>query len=181
MTRTRIALVSATAAALALLTACDGYGSSSGDAPASPTADGGQGAATTGGSLAVAEVGGLGEVVTASDGRTLYRFDKDTANPPVSHCHGDCAAQWPPLLAGESMPPAAGIDPALLGTATREDGAEQVTLNGWPLYRYAKDSAAGDVKGHGVGGTWFAATPEGKKAASVLPKPSPGDGGGYGY
>jgi len=46
----------------------------------------------------------------------------------------------------------------------REDGGQQVTIAGWPAYRYAKDTKPGEVKGQGAGGKWFAFTPNGKKA-----------------
>ncbi|MGQ0838879.1 hypothetical protein [Actinokineospora sp.] len=114
--------------------------------------------------LAAAEIDGLGTVVTDQDGRTLYRFDKDKAKPPTSTCVAECATAWPPALAGDTEVAVRGVDDSLIGTVERADGARQLTLDGWPLYRFAKDQAAGQAKGQGVGGTWFAATPEGKKA-----------------
>jgi predicted lipoprotein with Yx(FWY)xxD motif len=38
-----------------------------------------------------------------------------------------------------------------------------VTLNGWPLYYYAGDSAAGDTNGQAVGGIWWVLDPAGEK------------------
>jgi hypothetical protein len=49
-----------------------------------------------------------------------------------------------------------------------------VTLNRWPLYRFAKDTTPGEAKGQGAGGTWFAATPDGGKAVETADS-------GYGY
>ena len=40
---------------------------------------------------------------------------------------------------------------------TRWDGTAQVSFNGVPLYRYAKDQHPGDVTGEGVGGAWSVA------------------------
>ena len=66
----------------------------------------------------------------------------------------------------------------------REDGSLQLTLDGWPLYRYAGDTAAGDTTGEGVGGVWFVARPDGTVATPGT-EPSAGasaeesDGGGY--
>src|SRR4051812_24461032 len=40
----------------------------------------------------------MGNVVTDQDGWVLYRFDKDTANPPSSNCVDKCAQVWPPAL-----------------------------------------------------------------------------------
>lgn len=171
--------ITTTAAGLALgaVAACGAQGAPvSGDAVANraqaaaepydaPANDNTQ-AATQTTKLAAANAGSLGQIVVDGEGRSVYRFDKDTAKPPKSNCAGDCAVNWPPLLTTD---PAAigveGIDKALLGSVDREDGTKQVTIAGWPAYRYAKDTAAGDVKGQGVGGTWFAFTPQGKKAS----------------
>ena len=57
-----------------------------------------------------------------------------------------------------------GVNRALLGTIKRADGTVQLTLHGWPLYRYAGDSAPGNVNGEGIGGVWFAVRPTGAKA-----------------
>ena len=52
-------------------------------------------------------------------------------------------------------------DPDLLGTTERDDGAMQVTYNGWPLYHFGGDQAPGDRNGHGVGDVWYVVSPEG--------------------
>ncbi|ARP68860.1 hypothetical protein LK07_02705 [Streptomyces pluripotens] len=136
----------------------DGSQSSSSPKPAAPA-----------GKLSVAANPDLGSVLTDSAGITLYRFDKDTANPPKSNCNGDCATTWPPVPADDATA-GAGIDKALLGEVTRADGSKQLTIGGWPAYRYAKDVNAGDVNGQGVGGKWFALAPNGKKASlNALP------------
>lgn len=109
----------------------------------------------------------LGTVVTM-DGFTVYRFDKDTANPSKSACAGDCAKSWPPLL-GDGTPKLSGVPAEEVGTVGRPDGTQQLTLNGWPLYRFAKDAAPGDTKGEGVGGTWRAVGVDGKPAAAAAP------------
>jgi predicted lipoprotein with Yx(FWY)xxD motif len=31
------------------------------------------------------------------------------------------------------------LDPSLIDTVTRQNGTQQVTLDGWPLYRYISD------------------------------------------
>ena len=108
----------------------------------------------------------LGEVVTSA-GASLYRFDKDTAKPAKSNCVGQCATTWPPVLASDGVPQLAGISPGAVGTAARPDGTRQVTLAGWPLYRYAGDTAPGELKGEGVGGVWHAVSPSGKPAVAV--------------
>jgi len=106
----------------------------------------------------------IGTVVT-SGGATLYRFDKDTPKPPKATCNGACAGTWPPLVSRDGAPRVNGVDAALVGTVTRDDGSAQVTLNGWPLYTFAKDGP-GETKGEGVGGTWHAIAPTGKPAVA---------------
>jgi predicted lipoprotein with Yx(FWY)xxD motif len=181
-------LVAAAAAVLALTTACgqeqgtqstgsqnvgaapaaDGYGSSSSDGYGADAKDeqGTAAEAETAGQLSVTENVKLGKVVTDSAGMTLYRFDKDTAEPPKSACDGDCAKAWPPVPA-DGATAAAGVDKSLLGEVTRTDGTKQLTIAGWPMYRYAKDTKAGDTNGQGVGGTWYASAPDGKKASAA--------------
>ncbi|MEU2877067.1 SCO0930 family lipoprotein [Streptomyces sp. NPDC007070] len=128
-------------------------------------ADGQQGsAAKSAGQLAVTDNAELGEVLTDSAGMTLYRFDQDTAEPPKSNCDGDCATAWPPVPADDATA-GAGVDKAMLGEVTRSDGSKQLTIGGWPAYRYAKDAKAGQVNGQGVGGKWYALAPNGKKAS----------------
>ncbi|MFI5713249.1 hypothetical protein [Kribbella sp. NPDC051620] len=126
--------------------------------------------------LATADVGDFGKVVVDGSGRTLYVFDKDTADPSKSNCDGDCAAMWPPVLAGSGTPQVDGVDASLVGTVARSDGSKQVTLAGLPLYQFAKDSKAGEAKGQAVGGIWWVVGPDGKK---ITTQASSGSGDGY--
>ncbi|MEJ8669828.1 hypothetical protein WKI71_19560 [Streptomyces sp. MS1.AVA.1] len=48
--------------------------------------------------LSASQAGDLNPVVVDGAGFTLYRFDKDTANPSRSNCSGECATTWPPVL-----------------------------------------------------------------------------------
>ncbi len=122
----------------------------------------------------------IGTYVADGAGRTLYRFDEDDNKPPKATCNGDCAKTWPPLLItspGKIFPK--GLDPKTLGYVERADNTCQVTINGWPVYYFAKDTEPGDIKGQGVGGTWFAVAPDGGK--TQLPEQSDtsdGTGGG---
>ncbi|MCW2915055.1 MAG: hypothetical protein JWN52_3123 [Actinomycetia bacterium] len=124
-------------------------------------------------SLDVANDGKLGKIVVDDQGRTLYRFDKDTAKPSTTNCVDACATAWPPVMADDKSVSVKGIDSTLLGTLARPDGTVQLTLSGWPLYRYAKDANPGDTNGQGVGGTWFVSSPTGKKAAAAAPAAAP--------
>lgn len=156
MTRTRIAAVVAAAVSVGLLSGCGlnlpNALSAQGQQPpaqAAPAAPG------TGTKVATAAVVGLGDVLTDQNGRTLYLFTNDEKNAGTSACEDDCAEQWPPLLV-EGGVQLDGVDDKLLGTAKRADGSTQVTVGGWPAYRYNQDKQPGDAKGHGVGGVWFA-------------------------
>jgi len=131
-------------------------------AEAGQTAEAGQ--ATQVSAIKATDTAELGTILTDANGMTLYRFDKDTAKPPKSNCDGDCAAAWLPAITSSPDVDVDGVDRALVGTVTRADGSQQVTIAGWPLYRYVKDTEPGDIKGQGAGGNWFAATPQGKKA-----------------
>jgi predicted lipoprotein with Yx(FWY)xxD motif len=121
----------------------------------------------------------LGDVVTDAAGFTLYRFDKDSDKPPTATCAGDCATNWPPVVAS-AKPEVDGVA-ATVATLKRADGTQQVTINGWPVYRFAGDSAPGETNGQGVGGIWYAVTPAGGKAGAAAasgstPASSPASG-----
>jgi predicted lipoprotein with Yx(FWY)xxD motif len=146
------------------------YGSGAGAGAGAPGA-----AAKPAGQLAVWDSKELGKVVTDSAGMTLYRFDKDTASPPKSNCEGECEKAWPVVAAGGASA-APGTDASLIGEITRADGTKQLTVGGWPMYRYSKDIKPGDAKGQGVGGTWYASAPDGKKADGAAAAEA-GDGG----
>ena len=116
--------------------------------------------------LAANSTAKLGTVVIDGLGWTLYRSDGDSATPSKSVCTGQCADEWPPVLMQAGTPAYDGIDPARIGTVTRDDGRQQVTIGGWPVYRHAGDSKPGSVDGQGAQGSWWAVTPTGDKAAN---------------
>jgi predicted lipoprotein with Yx(FWY)xxD motif len=134
-------------------------------APASTSQSASPSSSSSEGALATAD-SSLGTIVVDAKGLTVYVFDKDTANSGKSVCEGDCLAKWPAVVATSDTPSGDGIT-GDLGSITRTDGTKQVTLNGWPLYYFAADSAAGDVKGQGVGGVWWAVAPNGDKVAGA--------------
>ncbi|HEY0699426.1 MAG TPA: SCO0930 family lipoprotein [Micromonospora sp.] len=169
-TRTMALLV---AGALALTSGCASEPRSSGATAAPSETRSAPGSAEPLAALAFVRNPRLGPVVVDGTGRTLYRFDEDSANPSKSTCTGGCAVAWPPVAAVDAGA-VTSLDPKLLGRVRRDDGSEQLTLAGWPLYRYARDNAPGDVDGHGVNGTWFAAAPNGDRAGTADGSPSPG-------
>jgi predicted lipoprotein with Yx(FWY)xxD motif len=137
----------------------------------------------------------LGKLLATSSGLTLYHYTDDKAGK--IDCKGACAKLWPPLLVKGGAKPTVGpgLSAAKLGTIKRPDGGVQVTYNGFPLYRYAADTKAGDLKGQGLFKSWYVIAPSGKlitrKAAAAASAPAappsyttPTDttsGGGYDY
>jgi hypothetical protein len=82
----------------------------------------------------------------------------------MSTCNGQCAVYWPPLVISGKPTAGPGARAGLLGTSRRGDGRMQVTYHGHPLYRFAGDKKAGDVKGEGLtgfGGRWDPVSPAG--------------------
>ncbi len=118
-------------------------------------------AATDGGSLMTAD-SPLGQIVVDGKGMTVYVFDKDTKGTATSACTGDCLTNWPIVTADSATPTVDGVT-GTVGTITSPDGKLQVTLDGWPLYYYAGDDAAGATNGQGVGGIWWVVSPTGAK------------------
>ena len=105
----------------------------------------------------------VGKVLVGANGRTLYLFTADKGTKSV--CYGQCATYWPPLIAGKPTA-GAGLNASMLGTTTRKDGKLQVTYGGHPLYYFAEDKKASDIKGQGFvhfGGTWWVVSAAGTK------------------
>jgi predicted lipoprotein with Yx(FWY)xxD motif len=101
-------------------------------------------------------------------GHTLYIL-----TPSKTACKASCLKTWPEVLLPKGVTKAkagTGVSAAKLGTIKRADGAEQVTYGGKALYKFFKDTAAGQVKGV-VTDTW------GKWSVVVTKKPSGGSGG----
>jgi predicted lipoprotein with Yx(FWY)xxD motif len=114
----------------------------------------------------------MGNVVTNQKGFVLYRFDKDSANPPKTACVAKCALVWPPALT-DGNPALSGVSADLVGTVTRPDGTRQITIGGWPAYSYIGDPAPGKWTGQGVGGTWWVMNKQGKKNLTCVPTGTP--------
>ena len=137
---------------------------------------------STGGTVKVAQNSRFGSILVSPGGLTLYHMTSEKRGS--IECTGACAKFWPPLLltAGAKQKAGSGVSAAKLGTIKRPDGHLQVTYNGLALYRYSLDRKAGDVKGEGVQGSWFAINPAGKivKKAGASAGATTPTGGGYG-
>jgi predicted lipoprotein with Yx(FWY)xxD motif len=110
------------------------------------------GSATTsssGTTVAVKHVDGVGNVLVDSKGDALYSPDQE-ANGTIL-CKGSCTSIWVPLtLSGNGKPTGSGEVNTMLGTIHRPDGSLQVTYRGKPLYTFAEDSSPGMVTGNGA-------------------------------
>ena len=147
--------------------------------------------------LQVMESEEYGAYLTDGEGRTLYLFADPSAEASgetggaetggmetggadmggevraeAAPCTGDCLGAWPPFTTSgdaESVTAGEGVDAALISTSSLEDGSTIVTYNGWPLYYFVQDSAAGDVNGQEIesfGGVWYLVTAEGEKVGA---------------
>ncbi|AXJ07783.1 hypothetical protein CFN16_27690 [Pseudomonas fluorescens] len=80
-------------------------------------------------------------------GMTLYTFDKDSGGK--SMCNGDCAKNWPPMMA-----PAGAKAEGKWTVIKRDDGMMQYAYDGKPLYTFMKDEKPGEMKGDGMKDVW---------------------------
>jgi predicted lipoprotein with Yx(FWY)xxD motif len=157
----RVLTSGAALAATLVLAACGGGGGSGSSDSATMARS------TT--TVAVKQVGGIGRVLVDASGKALYSSDVE-ADGKV-RCTGACTSFWEPLTLGSGTPSA----PAAAGTLDiikRPDGANQVTVNGKPLYTFTED-APDKLAGNGFTDdfngrhfTWNAVLADGKAAGS---------------
>jgi predicted lipoprotein with Yx(FWY)xxD motif len=123
---------------------------------------------------------GLGTTLVDSRGHTLYLFEKDRNGR--STCSGQCATNWPPVIASGRPVAGPGVRASLLGETKRADGRVQVTYNHHPLYFFSRDTKKGQANGENVdafGAEWYAVSPAGthiEPKSSSTPAPSSGSG-----
>ena len=106
---------------------------------------------TTKGSALITSDDAATELVN-KEGFALYTFDNDAAG--VSNCEGGCLNAWPALLASDSDEATAPFS-----IITRSSGMKQWAINDMPLYFFAQDTTAEDIKGDGAGNVWRIARP----------------------
>jgi predicted lipoprotein with Yx(FWY)xxD motif len=102
--------------------------------------------------LEIATNAKLGHYLTDADGRTLYYFTKDVADP--NSCKAACLNAWP-IYDSDTLQVPAGLQASDFGRFLRADGKTQLTYKGWPLYYYTPDKNPGDVLGEDVNHVWF--------------------------
>lgn len=108
---------------------------------------------------------GAGDILVDGEGRALYIFEPDEGADVT--CTGGCADKWPPLaVKGDTEPQiGAGVDASSIATVLDQEGAQVLTFDGWPLYRYTSHQL-GEVSGSGKdqnGGVWWALTADGER------------------
>jgi len=118
--------------------------------------------------LKVEQTAEYGSFLTDDSGHPLYLFEGDHSDggKAASTCYEECAKAWPPLLSSGQPHAASGVKADLVSTRSRKSGSDQVTYNGWPLYRYAKDVGPEKAVGQDVkdfGAQWHLVTPSGEK------------------
>jgi predicted lipoprotein with Yx(FWY)xxD motif len=128
--------------------------------PMTPTAPPTSSPTTVGGSgpKRVAKTRGVKgrTLLTTTAGRTLYTLSVEKHGKFVCTAESGCTGIWHPLTVAAGVTPQG---PVKLGTVSRPEGTVQVTYRGLPLYTFASDKKAGQVKGEGLKdvGVWHAA------------------------
>ncbi|MCX5053484.1 MULTISPECIES: COG4315 family predicted lipoprotein [unclassified Streptomyces] len=163
MGRSGITVAGFAIAALALAGCGGGSGSGSG---AGGAQKGSPAAAVMDTSTIKAGHSKLGDILVDGKGRTLYLFTEDGKNTNSMNCDAACLKLWPRM---EGKPHAgSGVDAGLIGT-TKGAVKAQATYAGHPLYYYAKDRAAGDLKGQGIDKIWYVMNTKGAAIKKAVP------------
>lgn len=102
-----------------------------------------------------------GPIVVDKDGRSIYFFTKDVKDSQASACKDACATAWPAVTTSSDAPAVEGVS-GTIGTISTASGSKQITINGMPVYYYAKDKKAGDILGQGVNNAWYLVSPSGQ-------------------
>ncbi|OOC01013.1 hypothetical protein B0293_40140 [Amycolatopsis azurea DSM 43854] len=111
----------------------------------------------------------MGQAVLDETGAVLFRYERDDPHKARSACLGDCAAVWVPVTT-TGTPSVTGIDPGIVDTIKRPEGTRQVTLAGWPLYKFA-NARPGEWTGQGTDHLWFVVQSDGRRNLNCLPGP----------
>lgn len=149
------------ATSVIVATGCSSDNKAAPDAGVQADAGAPGGGPTGSATLKLASSATLGNYLTDGSGRALYLYSKDfpaasgaAASAAVSNCSGGCLTAWP-VFHADTVAPGPGLHAADFGELTRADGTKQTTFHGWPLYYFANDMQASDIKGEGVGNVWF--------------------------
>jgi predicted lipoprotein with Yx(FWY)xxD motif len=146
----------ATTAAALCLSACGGSGKQSGATSVSSASSS---------TVTVSKLPGYSSVLTTSSGQAVYLLSSDPTGG--SRCSGSCAADWPPLVAKQSLRAGPGVKASLLSTFKRSDGTEQVMYNHHALYMHQGSGAASGAGLAADGGIWYLVSPSGTAVKST--------------
>jgi predicted lipoprotein with Yx(FWY)xxD motif len=152
------ALVAVTASAVSLA-GCGGGGGGGKQSGAASVSSAGPATVTA------SKLPGYSSVLTTSSGQAVYLLTADPAGG--SGCSGSCVADWPPLLASQSLRAGPGVKASLLSTFKRSDGKEQVMYNHHALYTHTGQGAASGAGVAADGGIWYLVSPSGAAVKST--------------
>jgi predicted lipoprotein with Yx(FWY)xxD motif len=107
-----------------------------------------------------------GQIVVDKEGKSVYFFTKDVKDSGTSACKDVCATAWPAVPTTSNSPAVEGVS-GTIGTISTAGGSKQITINGMPVYYFAKDNKAGDILGQGVNNSWYLVSPAGEMLKSV--------------
>lgn len=107
-------------------------------------------------SVNISTKAGIGTYLVDGNGHTLYWTTLDSVGQ--SNVTGTVLANWPIFYVANivSASPLVASD---FGSISRADGNKQTTYKGRPIYYYINDQVAGDTRGQGINGVWFAVDP----------------------
>jgi predicted lipoprotein with Yx(FWY)xxD motif len=132
----------------------------------------------------VKEVPDIGPALVDGAGKTLYFSDQEATG--AIKCVGDCLGFWFPVP-GDAASTAAV--PGLAVIHRPDNGTDQLTYQGKPLYTFKLDTGPAQHNGHNLDDsfgnarfTWRAASTSATATPSATKAPSGyDDGGGSGY
>ncbi|MFL6623434.1 MAG: hypothetical protein ACJ8J7_14805 [Sulfurifustaceae bacterium] len=97
--------------------------------------------------LLIGTASAAADILIATNGMTLYTFDRDVRDSGRSACSWYCARIWPWASENDASGPEFGV-------ITREGGARQLTYKGRPLYYFIGDRKPGDANGAEMDQAW---------------------------
>lgn len=145
-------------------------GATASGSPAASSAPAPSSAAAATADLKVA-ASAAGQIVVDGKGLSVYQYTQDLKDSGRSACVGGCLTAWPPVVTTSDTPTVDGVT-GKVGTIATPDGKKQLTVNGMPVYYFAKDKVAGDILGQGISSVWYLVAPSGEMITAAA-------GGGY--
>jgi predicted lipoprotein with Yx(FWY)xxD motif len=177
--RAALLLAAASAASALALAGCGGGSGSTGSSSAPAAAPSSASSAASSSSeevetLKTATVAGH-TVVVDGEGKAVYVYTRDNAGATTSACTGGCASLWPAVTSA-GAPTLQGVT-GKIGSITGVGGKQQITVNGMPIYYYAKDTGPGQFNGQGVANVWYVIGADGTMIQTPLASASSGTAG----